>query len=140
MRRFRLHYKQFLANVSHINIFANPLFGGEAKIAPESSNTYRFVINNNTNSRIKYNLTFTETNEHNINMKYILRTNNTYLVDEYVSINELNASNIIIDASKADTYYLEWKWVSSNNDTEIGTAGNVTYSLKINVEAESING
>ena len=121
---------------TNLNIFGET----NAKIAPESSDTYRFEVKNNTSYKIKYNITFTETNPYNINMKYKLRKNNTYLFDDYVSVSELNASNIIIDSSKSDTYYLEWKWVSSDNDTEVGKAGNATYTLKINIDAESING
>jgi len=122
-----------------IDIFANPLFNGEAKIAPESSNTYRFEINNNTIYNIKYTLSFIETNEYNINMKYKLRKNNTYLFEDYVSASELIAENITLNSSKTDTYYLEWKWISSDNDTEIGKNSNSTYELKIDIKAESIN-
>ena len=36
----------------------------------------------------------------------------------------------------SDTYYLEWKWFSGENDTAIGEAGDVEYVLKINIKAE----
>ena len=50
---------------------------------------------------------------------------------------------ITIDKSKSDTYYLEWKWDGENddNDTQIGKnakSSNITYNLKISVEAESV--
>ena len=35
-------------------------------------------------------------------------------------------------------YILEWKWFNSSNDTEIGQAGNATYSLSIHIYAEQI--
>ena len=119
---------------TEIDIFDSSL--ASEKIAPESSNTYRFSVNNNTEVNVKYNMTFTETNTANINMKYKLRKNNSYVVSEYSSISELNLSDQLLDAGKNDTFYLEWKWISSDNDTEIGANSPSSYSLKIEVEAE----
>ena len=42
------------------------------------------------------------------------------------------------DSNTLDVYYLEWKWFSSDNDTEIGQTPNAGYQLKIDVKAESI--
>ena len=120
-----------------VDIFTNSL--ANDKIAPESSNTYSFTVYNNTNSNVKYNLTFSEENNHNINMKYKLRKNNSYIVSEYSSINELNLTNQLLNANKNDVFYLEWKWISSNNDTDIGSSGTATYKLNLKVEAESVN-
>ena len=72
-------------------------------------------------------------------MKYKLKRNNTYIVDHYVSYNELNISDIILNSKASDTYYLEWKWISSDNDTEIGKNPDSKYDLKIEVKAESID-
>ena len=113
------------------------------KIAPESSGTYKFIINNSTNQKLKYSILFTENNLHNMNMKYKLKKGNTYIFDQYVSYDELNIDNMILNSKGSDTYYLEWKWVGDNdsNDTHIGknaTNENIKYSLKIYVEAESI--
>ena len=111
------------------------------KIAPESTGTYRFIINNETSYSLKYNISFTENNQHNMNMK--LKKGNTYLIDHYVSYDELNINNMTINNHDSETYYLEWKWVGDNdsNDTSIGKnakSANIKYSLKINVEAESV--
>ena len=121
------------------NIFENPNGRGNI-IEPESSNTYEFNVKNSTNSKLKYKIEFVETNPYNINMKYKLKKNGTYIVDNYVSVFELNATNVIIDVGNNDKYDLEWKWVSSDNDTEVGKVGNANYELKIEIEAESING
>ena len=72
-------------------------------------------------------------------MKYKLKKNNTYLVSNYVSYNELNISDQILNAKNSDTFYLDWKWVSSDNDNEAGEV-QASYSLKIDVNAESIDG
>ncbi len=73
-------------------------------------------------------------------MQYKLKKNDTYIVDHFVSISELNASEALLNTSANDTFYLEWKWVSNGNDTEIGKNPNASYGLKIEVKAESTNG
>ena len=124
---------------SDIKIFTNSMYQLEDKIAPESSNTYQFVVKNSTNYKVKYNVTFIENNPYAIIMKYKLKKNDTYLIEEYVSASELNLSESFLNASENDTYYLEWKWVSSDNDTEIGANRDSFYGLKIEVKAESTN-
>ena len=110
------------------------------KIAPESSGTYDFIVKNTTIYNLKYQITFIETNDNNINMKYKLKKNDVYLIDHYVSASELNISNLILGVNKSDTYHLEWKWVSNANDTSIGTNKGALYGLKVKVEAMSTNG
>ena len=78
-----------------------------------------------------------------MNIKFKLKKGNTYLVDQYVSYNQLNIDDVTLNTNKSDTYYLEWKWVGDNdgNDTTIGKNAknsDISYSLKINVEAESL--
>ena len=73
-------------------------------------------------------------------MKNKIKKGDTYLIDNYVSYNELNLSNISINSNSKDTYYLEWKWISSDNDTNIGLQAqntDINYDLKILVEAVS---
>ena len=120
-------------------IFTNSMYEIDNIIAPESSNTYQFIVKNATNYKLNYGIKFKEKNNYNINMKYKLKRNNTYIVDHYVSYNELNISDIILNSKASDTYYLEWKWISSDNDTEIGKNPDSKYDLKIEVKAESID-
>jgi len=120
-------------------IFTNSMYKFRNVIAPESSNTYQFVVKNATDYNLKYTIDFVESNEHNINMKYKLKKNDTYLIDHYVSASELNISQMMLNVSSNDTYYLEWKWISSSNDTNIGKTPNAYYELAIKVEAESID-
>ena len=122
-----------------INIFEKSLNTVNGKIAPESSNTYQFIVKNSTKYNLKYNIVFEESNPYHINMKYKLKKNDTYLIDHYVSASELNVSELLLNSNSNDTYYLEWKWVSSDNDTEIGKTANATYGLKIELKAESVN-
>ena len=122
-----------------LKIFTNSMYGASGVIAPESSNTYQFVIKNSTRYNIKYSIKFIETNDYHINMKYKLKKNDTYIISEYVYPNQLDINNYLLDSSNSDVYYLEWKWISSDNDTEIGKDPNSNYGLKIKVEAESVN-
>ena len=72
-------------------------------------------------------------------MKYKLKKNDTYIISEYVYPNQLDINNYLLDSSDSDIYYLEWKWISSDNDTEIGKDPDSNYGLKIKIEAESVN-
>jgi len=123
---------------SDLKIFSNSVYNFEEKVAPESSNTYQFIVKNSTSYKVKYNISFTEVNPYHINMKYKLKKNNAYVVSNYVSFNELNISEQILNSKSSDTFYLDWKWVSSDNDNEAGK-NHASYSLKIDVNAESID-
>ena len=125
--------------MTQAKIFTNSMYQIEDVIAPESSNTYQFVVKNSADFKLKYNINFIEKNPYNINMKYKLKKNDTYLVNHYVSASELNLTNLILNSSDNDTYYLEWKWVSSDNDTQIGKEQDAKYGLNIEVRAESTN-
>ena len=122
-----------------MKIFSKTAYTIDGKIAPESSNTYQFVVKNSTIYNIKYSIQFVESNDYHINMKYKLKKNDTYIVSEYVSYDQLNINDYILNANEVDTYYLEWKWISSENDTAIGKESDAKYGLKIKVEAESVN-
>ena len=123
-----------------LKIFSNSIYAIPDIIAPESSNTYQFIVRNSTKYKIKYNINFVENNPYHINMKYKLKKNDTYVVDHYVSASELDLANHLLNSNQNDTYYLEWKWISSSNDTKIGHTPNANYRLSIEVKAESTNG
>ena len=122
-----------------LKIFTRSIYDDTAVIAPEYSNTYQFVVKNSTEYDIKYDIKFIEKNDYEINMKYKLKRNDTYVIDHYVSSNELDIGEQLLNSNTTDVYYLEWKWVSSSNDTSIGQNPEAKYGLKIEIEAESIN-
>ena len=72
-------------------------------------------------------------------MNYKLRKNDTYIISNYSKPHALTVSDYILKSGEYDTYYLDWKWISSSNDVSVGTNPEARYSLKIEVEAESIN-
>lgn len=121
-----------------LKIFTNSAYELTDRISPESSDTYKFVVKNKTEYDLKYKITFIETNENGINMKYKLRKNDDYIVDNYTSYQNLNLQNQELSKGENDTYYLDWKWISSQNDTHVGEI-QAEYKLKIEIEAESIN-
>ena len=120
-------------------IFTNYMYELNDVIAPESSNIYQFVIKNGTSYKLKYKINFFEKNKYGINMKYKLKKNNQYIIDHYVSYDELNTSSYLLNPNSNDTYYLEWKWISSDNDTNVGKNLDSKYELNIDVRAESVN-
>lgn len=130
------------SNTNNIKVFSNPIYNMNQKIAPESTNVYQFVINNNTAYNILYNINFIESNTYSINMKYKLKLNNVYVAgdeENWVSYDQLKRTNIILPKSNKHIYYLEWKWISSDNDTSVGNAVNAGYDLNIEIKAEKNN-
>ena len=123
-----------------LKIFSKTAYTMDGKIAPESSNVYQFTVKNSTKYNLKYHINFIENNEYDINMQYKLKKNDTYIIDYYVRPNEINVSNMMLNSGENDTYYLEWKWISSSNDTSIGQNPEAKYGLKIEIEAEGTNG
>ena len=124
---------------TNLDIFSKTEHTMDGKIAPESSGEYKFTVSNSTDYKLKYNISFIETNNYNINIKYKLKKNGTYIIDSYVSASEMNIDDMNLIVGENDTYYLEWKWVSSSNDTSIGEIIGANYGLKIEVNAEGTN-
>ena len=112
-------------------------------IAPGSTNSYVFYVNNKMGFDLNYTIEFSEENEMNVNMMYKLKRENDYICGDentWVYYDGLHIDYDIEDEGK-DKYILEWKWIDSDNDTEIGTyhAGE-KYKLFINVVATQISG
>ena len=67
---------------------------------------------------------------------YKLKKNSSYIAgnkSQWVDVDELNTTLATLNSKSTDSYSLEWKWVSSSNDTEVGKTKNAGYSLKINI-------
>lgn len=118
-----------------IDIFSNPLYNNESIIAPLSTNTYRFVVSNESKIDIEYEFIFEEINKFDINMKYRLKRGDDYLVGsdkKWVTYEELNIDKLNLQPNNKQVYYLEWKWFESDNDTLIGISkANYTLTLTI---------
>ena len=123
----------------NINLFEDSEYVVSGKIAPESTGTYQFVIKNSTIYNVKYDLNFDEKNNYNINMKYRLKKNNEYVINNWVTYSKLKQESIKLNKNSSDTYYLEWKWFESTNDNSIGEDINSKYGLSINIKAVQSN-
>ena len=124
---------------TQLRIFTNTAYYVvDSKIAPASENTYQFVIRNNNEFNIKYDLDLLEENKYNVNMKYRLKLNGVYVAgndNEWLTYEELKQENIELTANTYDVYTLDWKWFEGSNDTEVGTNINSNYRLDLKITA-----
>ena len=103
-------------------------------IAPETENSYQFIIRNNNEFAIIYDFEIDETNEYGINMKFRLKQNGDYILGndkEWVTAEELKQSEVILAHDSFNVYTLDWKWFESENDTKIGEDIESNYKLDI---------
>lgn len=115
-----------------IDIFKDPLLGGEKIIYPGREGTYYFYISNENSYRFNFSIYFEAINESNINMQYRFRVADVkYTHDEWKNVDEVGLTNFTIDANTQVLCALDWTWLSSDSDTEIGLEGLATYTLKI---------
>ena len=123
----------------NLNIFENSKYIVKGKIAPEASGSYEFVVRNSTSDKLKYDISFIETNNYGINIKYKLKKNNSYINSDWVSYSQLVQNQIKLNPNSNNTYVLEWKWFSSSNDNSVGENIDSKYGLEINVVAVQAN-
>lgn len=121
-----------------LRIFSNQAYEYFSKIAPGVSNSYDFVIKNNNDFPVLVDISMKEVNPYSINMEYKLRSENSFLAGssfKYVSVKKLSQKNIYLKSHSSKLYSLDWKWIDSDNDTEIGEAVNANYKLLVYVGA-----
>lgn len=117
-----------------LNIFKNPKRGGKNILYPGVYNAYHFQIQNKTDYTFNYKLTFTESNQENINILYRLRKNEKYVNKKWKRISELLLDEEMLESGNLDDYIIEWKWFDGSNDTDIGyNSQNVYYSLDLRI-------
>ena len=54
---------------------------------------------------------------------------------EWVRYSNLNLGEKVLNSRKNDSYTIEWKWVDSDNDTQVGRTKNAKYKLDISIKA-----
>lgn len=123
---------------NELQIFKNPVYKMDEVIAPGDSNSYLFSIKNKANCDLEYDLSFSEENPFDINMKYRLRINDQVITDDWVDIEDISKIVEKLDDQKEDKYYLEWKWVESSNDTDIGSRIEAYYHLSIEIVGRQV--
>lgn len=123
-------------------IFSNPSYEYTSKIAPGSFNSYTFVIKNSNDFDVVVDFEMVEDNPYKVNMQYKLRSKGNYLVGDtnnYDDISKLQLKNIKIKAHESIPYILDWKWIDSERDTEIGEEIEADYKLTINIGANQLH-
>lgn len=113
-----------LTKNTELKIFNNAKFEQENMIAPGSNGIYTFYITNEGSSDLTYDIYFSDVLTSKVNIKYRIKTNNIYIrgnSEEYVDIEDINISDIIIQENSTDMFTLEWCWIDNDEeDTEVG--------------------
>ncbi len=116
----------------NIDVFNDPNLDGKKIIYPGRKETYYFYIANTNDFSFKCNINFTDDNEENINMKYRFRIANANFGNEvWKNIKEINVNNLTVEANSKILCALDWAWLESDRDTEIGKKGSASYTLNI---------
>ena len=121
-----------------LRIFTNPIYDNKSIIAPGSHNSYAFIIKNNNNFDLMIDIAFNETNYKDINMQFKLKNEDKYLLGSernYEKISGKKIEDIWLPANGQKEYVLDWKWIDSNNDAEVGFDIYSFYKLSIIVMA-----
>ncbi len=125
---------------NQLNIFNNTEFNNEKIIAPHSKGTYNFLIQNNTNSDVIYNIKFNNEMQNFVNMKYKLKLDNIYVKgnkSEYITLDQMNLDDIVVLKNSTNIYTLEWYWDDNDElDTHVGSQEEDNY-YTINLDIES---
>ncbi len=133
-------YDTYYLKSSNINnnadIFKNAEFDGENIIAPGSTGKYYFNVGNNTKDPLKYKLLFEENNKYNIDIKYKLKKNNKFIIENWTSVKDLVFKEYRLDNAKYDVYELEWKWFDSDNDSKV--SDDSFYNININIQSNGL--
>ena len=140
--RFRIYEgaKEW-SELKELSIFNNSYFNGQAKIAPGVNGIYNFTVENFGNTKMKYDIDFTDENPYNINLKFKIKYNGNYVAGNettWADYNAMDQVNREINAGAKDLYTIEWKWVDAPNDTEVGEADGSYYKLHVKAYAEEI--
>lgn len=128
----------------NLNIFNNAVYKYTNKIAPGVSNTYHFVVHNSSDMNLKYYIEMYEDSEYQVNLKYRLKRNNSYVIgndNTWVTADELKTAFSNISYSSSDSYSLDWKWFDDDNKTDTLAGENMAslYKLNIRFHFESVD-
>ena len=126
--------------LEELEIFKNQKYENKNMIAPKSTGTYSFCVNNTTDKSLVYDLQLREINDYKINMKYKLKLENVYVAgsnENWLNVENVNLENVIIAANSTNFYTLEWYWTDDDiQDTKIGSLNYADYTLRIKIGAQ----
>lgn len=114
------------------DIFDDPNLGGQKIIYPGRQDCYYFYVSNTNDFTFKCNINFTDVNTDKINMKYRLRIANASFNDsDWKDLKSIGITGLTIDAKTRILLALDWTWLESDRDTEIGERGTASYTINI---------
>ena len=129
-----------------LDIFDSAYYGGKV-IAPGSTGTYSFFVQNQTDLAAACQVSFAEQNPAGVPVRYRLLEDGAYLSGDdstWVDISGLVAAARSLGPGEGIEYTLEWKWDTADDatDTLLGIAARdgLTYTLDISVAAEQEGG
>ena len=132
------------SELKELDVFNNNYFEDKSIIAPGVQGSYSFTVENESESRFNYDITFTEENPYNINMVFKVKINGEYVLgneENWVKGADLSRKDLLLNARTNDVYTIEWRWEDTDYDTPIGEAGGpggAYYKMYIQVNAEQI--
>ena len=128
-----------------LNIFDNPYFKYETKIAPGVSNSYAFEVHNTSDMNVKYYLEMNKECNYDLVLKYRLKRNGSYVLGDdshWVKVEDLKTEFSNLNSGDTDKYILDWKWEYEDGrdsiDTYIGENMDDAYKLYTKFHFEQI--
>ena len=120
-----------------LSVFYNQTFGDKV-IVPGMTGAYRFRMQNNSPDPIVYSLTFSETNEYGIAMRYRLKRDGVYIAGEegYVTVEELCMEDLSVEEESITLFELEWIWAHNDAVDTVAGENEAMYYLHIDFLAE----
>lgn len=120
-----------------LSVFYNQTFGDKV-IVPGMTGAYRFRMQNNSPDPIVYSLTFSETNEYGIAMRYRLKRDGVYIAGEegYVTVEELCLEDLSVEEESITLFELEWVWAHNDAVDTFAGENEAMYYLHIDFLAE----
>lgn len=111
---------------------------------PGMKGSYPFMINNNSEHSLRYKISFENTNEYGIPMRFKLLKGKDYVAGsetKWVSADELLLGISTIEKNEEIPYVLEWQWMDFDDvhDTKLGTEAIAKYYLNIEIDFEVAN-
>ena len=121
-----------------LDIFSNPFYEYESKIAPGVSNTYSFVVRNDSNASASYAIEMYKTCDYDINLTYRLKKNGEYVIGDdnnWVTAEQLKTEFSRLSSNNNDSYMLDWKWEyeAGRDDVDTYIGENMTDEYKLSI-------
>jgi len=110
-------------------------------IAPGTSGSFEFVLQNTSDVTAQYSISFEEEDENDIPIQYSLNGNDWYSEISGINIKKSDDTILAIGSGEKSVTIM-WKWSfdgDNDKDTQLGTLEDATIKIKATVSATQIN-